>query len=200
MQFFYDYMLIVLHLILFVNHYFKFYIDLVHFLLYNAFVKEGNCMTISERFILARKSKHLSQKEVADLVGVGSTAISRIEIGKNNPSERTIKLFCQELHISEHWLRTGEGAMADEQNDDVIKQLCQQYSLGPAGAALLRAIARAFAELPPAARDEILDDAFEQLRLAKEEADRTALEDILVPEDEDSSETSADPDAGIRLS
>lgn len=58
-----------------------------------------------------RKYFELSQREFADRLKIGTTAISKIESGVNNPSDQTISLICSEFNISENWLRTGEGEM-----------------------------------------------------------------------------------------
>ena len=47
----------------------------------------------------------------ADRIGVSAASISAIELGKNNPSDQTIRSICREFGIREAWLRTGEEPM-----------------------------------------------------------------------------------------
>jgi len=51
----------------------------------------------------------LTQEEFASRLGVAGSYISRIEKGKNVPSELLIKAICREFGVYEEWLRTGRG-------------------------------------------------------------------------------------------
>lgn len=95
-------------------------------------------MTLNDRFKFARETLKLSQRDVAEQIGVGATAISRIESGGNNPAERTIKLFCSKLGISEDWLRTGSGPMMAATLDDELTALAQAHGLDEMDVALIR--------------------------------------------------------------
>lgn len=95
-------------------------------------------MTINERFRIAREARGLSQRNVAEKISVGNTAISRIESGTNNPSDRTIRLFCDELGISEKWLRIGEGEMFVATVDDELTTIAQRHGLDEMDVAILR--------------------------------------------------------------
>lgn len=113
---------------------------------------------MNERFKLVREMHTLSQKEAADLIGISDAALSKIESGLNNPSNRTIKLFCREFNIREEWLRTGEGEMKEKAPEDLIDQLAHQYNVGEAGALLLHALVRVFNELGEERLNDIIDN------------------------------------------
>ena len=51
----------------------------------------------------------ITQQEMADKLGLKRNTIATYEMGKANPSERTISDICREFGINEVWLRTGEG-------------------------------------------------------------------------------------------
>ena len=51
-------------------------------------------------------------------IGVGKSAISKIERGENNLSEQMFKSICREWNVNEEWLRTGEGEMFVEMTRD----------------------------------------------------------------------------------
>lgn len=110
-----------------------------------------------------RKRKKLTLKEVADLIQVSESAVSQYERGKSIPSNSVIRLFCEKLHISESWLRTGEGEMEEK---DLLAELVAQYDLGPASQALLRAVARAFSELDEETCNRIIEDILAELQAA----------------------------------
>lgn len=64
---------------------------------------------MNERIKSVRLSNGLSQEEFGNRICIKKASVSRLESGENNPSDRTVKLICQEFGINEHWLRTGEG-------------------------------------------------------------------------------------------
>jgi len=64
---------------------------------------------VNERIKTLRIHLKLNQQDFADKIGIGKTAVSKIESSINNPSEQTIKLICSEFGVNEAWLRTGEG-------------------------------------------------------------------------------------------
>lgn len=64
---------------------------------------------MNERIKKIRFEHNLSQEEFGKRIGIKRSSVSLLESGKNTPSDRTVKLICQEFGINEHWLRTGEG-------------------------------------------------------------------------------------------
>ena len=75
-------------------------------------------MNIGERIKEVRKAASMNQADFGKAIGVGLSAVSAIEIGKNNPSEQTIRAICQEFGIRRGWLEHGEGPMKREPADD----------------------------------------------------------------------------------
>ena len=137
----------------------------------------------------ARTKRGYSMIKVAELIGISDSAYSKLERGINNPCPRTVELFCQKLHISESWLRTGEGDMEEK---DLLSELAVQYDLGPAGQALLRAVARAFSELDEETCNRVIDDLLQELQsiIASRDAldpSTIAVVDPQSPADADSS-------------
>lgn len=66
-------------------------------------------MTPNERVKLLRKSLGLTMEKFGQALGVGKSAINKIEKGENNLSEQMIKAICREFDVNEVWLRTGTG-------------------------------------------------------------------------------------------
>ena len=58
-----------------------------------------------------RKFLNLSQRNIAQELGITQTAYSMIETGRNPFSDRYIKVICSIYSVNEAWLRTGEGEM-----------------------------------------------------------------------------------------
>jgi transcriptional regulator with XRE-family HTH domain len=118
---------------------------------------------MNTRLKIAREHRKLSQLKVAELIGISSSAYSKLEKGVNNPADRTVTLFCQQLSISETWLRTGEGSMELPAPQSVVDQMARDYDLSPGKVMLLRSVARAFNELDEFTFNRIMDDLFAEM-------------------------------------
>jgi len=57
-------------------------------------------VTIGDNIRKYRKKKNLTQKELGDIVGISNTYLSDMEIGRTNPSIKTLKRIAQGLEIS----------------------------------------------------------------------------------------------------
>lgn len=69
---------------------------------------------MNERIRELRKALSLTQKEFAEKIGLGQTAVSHLEQSGSNITEQTIKTICMQFSVNEDWLRTGIGNMIQE--------------------------------------------------------------------------------------
>lgn len=78
-------------------------------------------MTINERVKYLRKNLlGLSMEEFGASLAISKAAISLIEKGENNVSDRTFYQICKEFRVSESWLRDGEGEPFLKMHDEDI--------------------------------------------------------------------------------
>lgn len=68
-------------------------------------------MNISDRIQTARKHARLTQKELADRVGISQTAIHKLECGRSKSSRRTVTIALT-CGVDPIWLDTGRGEMS----------------------------------------------------------------------------------------
>lgn len=80
-------------------------------------------MTQGERIKEIRKSLGLTLEKFGNKLGVGKTAISKIEKGENNLTEQMTKSICREFGVDYIWLTTGDGEMFVESDDDFIERI-----------------------------------------------------------------------------
>lgn len=66
---------------------------------------------MKDRIKTLRKNLGLTQEKFADRLSMKRNTIANYEIGRNEPIDAVISLMCREFHVSEKWLRTGEGEM-----------------------------------------------------------------------------------------
>ena len=58
-----------------------------------------------------RRELGYTQQEFAEKIGIKRNTFAQYENGRNEPIDAVIKLICDTFHVSEKWLRTGEGEM-----------------------------------------------------------------------------------------
>lgn len=75
-------------------------------------------MTKNERVREIRKVKGLTMRQFGEKIGVVSSTICDIENGRRNLNRRNLLAICREFRVNEDWLRTGEGEMFVEPDDD----------------------------------------------------------------------------------
>ncbi|MGN7610632.1 helix-turn-helix domain-containing protein [Magnetococcales bacterium HHB-1] len=68
-------------------------------------------MTLSNRIRTAREYAGLTQKELADRVGISQTAVHKLECGRSKSSRRTVAISVA-CGVDPVWLETGRGEMA----------------------------------------------------------------------------------------
>lgn len=65
---------------------------------------------MNERIKYLRKELlHLTLEQFGAHIGLGKSAMSRIESGSNIATDQTIKSICREFGVREEWIRSGEG-------------------------------------------------------------------------------------------
>ena len=88
--------------------------------------------TMGTRFKLIRKKFDMTQKELADALGVTNAHISKIEKDLTTPSDALIKLLSKLFEISEHWIKTGEEPMMEydlyDQADDNLSYSTKEFN------------------------------------------------------------------------
>lgn len=84
---------------------------------------------MNERIKLLRKSVGLSQKEFGEKIGIGDTAVSKLEKGERNPSEQTIKSICREFNVSIAWIKEGLGDMFTNLPETMLDEIADLYNL-----------------------------------------------------------------------
>lgn len=73
-------------------------------------------MTQGQRVRELRSSLNLTLEKFGEKLGVGKTAISKIEHQERNLTEQMSLSICREFNVNEQWLRTGEGEMFRERS------------------------------------------------------------------------------------
>ena len=74
-------------------------------------------MSVNHRIKQVRQELNLSQAKFASQISISSGYLAGIEVEKRNVNDRLIRLVCITFHVSEDWLRTGEGKMFEEPTD-----------------------------------------------------------------------------------
>lgn len=86
-------------------------------------------MTQGERIREVRKALNLTLEKFGGKLGVGKTAISKLEKDENNLTEQMTKAICREFHVDYIWLTTGEGEMFLDSDDDSRNKLIRSWQV-----------------------------------------------------------------------
>lgn len=84
---------------------------------------------MNERIRKLRKELDLTQREFGERIGIKGNTIAQYELGRNEPIDAVVSLICREFNVSEAWLRTGEGEMFVQSDNDVFAQLARDHHL-----------------------------------------------------------------------
>ena len=91
-------------------------------------------MNIHERLKKLRDELNLTTRSFGAAINMSGGAITNMEKGTRNITERTIRDICREYNVNFDWLVHGIEPMftditSDLNINDEVKQLAQQYSL-----------------------------------------------------------------------
>ena len=80
---------------------------------------------MNERLKIIRLKLKLTQDDFAKKIGIKQAAISAIEKGIRNVTDRIINDICREFNVNEEWLRNGTGEMFIQNNEllNILKSI-----------------------------------------------------------------------------
>ena len=86
-------------------------------------------MTQGERVREIRKALELTLEKFGEKLGVGKTAISKLEKDERKLTDQMAKAICREYNVNYDYLIYGDGEMFDDLPQTTLDELCQQYDL-----------------------------------------------------------------------
>jgi len=86
-------------------------------------------LEIGRRILELRKKLKLNQTDFGKRIGVTRSAVCNYENGSRSIGEQVILAICREFGVDEFWLRTGEGEMFRQENQDIVERLTMEYKL-----------------------------------------------------------------------
>lgn len=78
---------------------------------------------MNERIKELRKSLKLTMEEFGKRLGVGKSAINKLEKGENNVTEQMQKSICREFNVNYLWLTEGQGEMFSDIEADIMTRI-----------------------------------------------------------------------------
>lgn len=86
-------------------------------------------MTQGERVKAIRATLKLTLEKFGEKLGVGKTAISKIEKGERSLTVQMMRAICNEYRVNYEYLESGIGEMFSDVPQTVVDELCEQYDL-----------------------------------------------------------------------
>lgn len=83
-------------------------------------------MALGEKLKTARKAKNLTQRQLADIVGVKHNSVCDWEKGKSRPDPDMIELLCGTLEVTPTYL---VGSKSDDEYAEIIGKLMSEPGL-----------------------------------------------------------------------
>lgn len=117
-------------------------------------------MTQGERVKEIRTALSLTLEKFGEKLGVGKTAISKIEKNERSLTDQMAKSICREYNVNYDWLMDEGGDMFSNLPQTVLDELCLQYDLDD----LDRFIVELYVGLPKNVRDGIKAKANELIQ------------------------------------
>lgn len=85
--------------------------------------------SIGQRIKEIRLAKKMNQETFGKRLGVGKTAISKLEKNERNLTEQMGKLIMNEFNVSYAFLMEGKGDMFDDLPETLLDELADEYHL-----------------------------------------------------------------------
>ena len=82
---------------------------------------------VKDRIKHTRKVLGLTQKKFSDRIVTALSLIAQIEAGSKEATARTIRLITLEFGVDEHWLKTGEGKMFNEDLNASVSKMISYF-------------------------------------------------------------------------
>lgn len=137
-------------------------------------------MTQGERIKEVRKYLGLTLEKFGEKLGVGKTAISKLEKDERKLTDQMTKSICREFNINEEWLRTGTGNMRVLIEDEAVAAVSELVEKSNPLYDVIRGIMVAYQKLDGTSRkviDQFILDAIAQ-RSRPQEAPEPAAADL----------------------
>lgn len=96
--------------------------------------RNGENMNIHARLRYLREHLNLTTRAFGAAINMSGGAITNMEKGTRNITERTVRDVCREYNVNPNWLVNGVEPMFEDlagelDIDDEVRQLARQYSL-----------------------------------------------------------------------
>lgn len=85
-----------------------------------------------ERLRELLKIRKVTQRKLAELLGVTEGAVSQVMNGRTGLSDRNIDIICDKLNISKDWLKDGIGTMEPPEASTVTRMAQLMATMTPA--------------------------------------------------------------------
>lgn len=90
-----------------------------------------------------RKALSLSQEAFGHKLGVGKTAISKLENNENRLTKQMATSMCNTFNVDPFWLESGEGNMFTAIPESIVDILCDEFNLDEKDRAIIEVYLKA---------------------------------------------------------
>lgn len=127
---------------------------------------------MNERLKILRSTLKLTTREFAKVINLSGGAITNMEKGVRNITDRVISDICREFNVNEEWLREGKGEMFIEPDTFSLDEYLKQRKVSE----LEADIVKAYFDIPFDKRQELIENF--KANLIKKETSCTIDEEV----------------------
>lgn len=119
---------------------------------------------MNERFALVRKALNLTTRKFGEKINITGGAVTNMEKGKRNITDRVISDVCREFHVNEEWLRNGEGLMFKEDDTFSLDDYLNEQNCTEKEKLIVTSFIKAYMKFPVELRDSFIDNVINEFK------------------------------------
>lgn len=119
---------------------------------------------MNERFALIRKALNLTTRKFGEKINITGGAVTNMEKGKRNITDRVISDVCREFYVNEEWLRNGIGEMFREDDTFSLDDYLTQKNCTEKDTVLIKAFINTYMKFPEEFRDSFIDNLISEFK------------------------------------
>lgn len=126
---------------------------------------------MNERFALIRKALNLTTRKFGEKINITGGAVTNMEKGKRNITDRVISDVCREFYVNEEWLRYGIGEMFKEEDTFSLDDYLNQKNCTEKDTVLIKAFINTYMKFPEEFRDSFIDNLINEFKTINQLSD-----------------------------
>ena len=119
---------------------------------------------MNERLTAIRTSLKLTTRKFGEKINLTGGAITNMEKGKRNITDRVIADVCREFNVNETWFREGIGEMFIPKDSFSLDEYLKERNCSDIEKRIITMFVKSYLQLPEDQRDTFIDTVIEKAK------------------------------------